>query len=295
MVPTPDLTAPPINPSFFGFFRLIRSLNLLIIAFTQYMVKIFVIDEQLDILGNLQNPTLFFLSLSTVCIAAAGYAINDYYDVKIDNINKPDRVVVGRLVKRRVVLLLNFSLNAAGVLLGLWINPLLGFVNFWAIFLLWAYSNHFKRLPFVGNFTIALLTAFSVWILLLVFPGNTVLVGLYAFLAFLISLIREIIKDMEDRHGDARFGCRTLPIIWGIRRTKVLIQWIFAFFLLSLSWILVVYWSWFNSLLALMTLPLLLHFMWRFRYADTKREFAYISTLCKWIMLAGVLTMVGLV
>src|ERR1700755_641340 len=116
--------------------RLTRFWNLLIIGLAQYFTAFFLIGRE-----TLTDWKLFVLSASTMIIAAAGYIINDYYDVKIDLINKPERVVVGRGISRRYAILLHTALNAVGILFGLVLNWRIGVVNFFSVFLLWLYSN----------------------------------------------------------------------------------------------------------------------------------------------------------
>ncbi len=275
-----------------GFLKLVRLTNLLIIVFTQYMIKIFLIDDELRLLENLLNPQLALLSLSTVLIAAAGYIINDYYDVKIDTINKPDRVVVGRLLKRRVALAANFTLNIMGLGIAWMLAPEVFIFTFIAGFLLWWYSNYLKRLPLIGNISIALLTAMAVILMAVYYPHNQNMVYLFAMFAFFISLIREIVKDMEDVRGDADFGCKTLPIIWGIRRTKQVIYVFFFTFAIILLSTYISFPNKFAIYLYAVVLPPLLWFFVRLVRADKRKDFAQLSQLCKAIMLLGVLSMV---
>ncbi len=280
------------NFSLTGFLKLVRFGNLLIIAFAQYMAGIFLLDQQSSYLERLLDPTLFLLSLSTLFIAAAGYIINDYYDVKIDVINKPKRVVIDRVLKRRVAIVSHTLLNIGGILIGADLSIKIGIVNFVAAFLLWLYSNQLKRLPFIGNFTIALLTGLTLAVLAIYYQTNQPLIYIFATYAFFITLVREILKDIEDMRGDSSFGCRTLPIVWGIRRTKY-----FLFFLLAL-FIAVLF-----TLCGLLLTPrvgyffivLMVPISWliiRLVRADRLKEFGALSQLCKFIMLLGILSMI---
>jgi len=278
-----------------GFFKLIRLNNLLIIIFTQYLVRIFLTGPKESWKTIIADPYLFLLSLSTLIMASAGYMINDYYDVKIDTINKPRDVVVGRLFRRRRVLIFNIALNLLGILLGFYLSISVGIINILAGFFLWLYSNQLKRLPFVGNFTIAALTALSLLIVLAYFPEKHLRVFTFAIFAFFISLIREIIKDIEDMKGDATFGCKTLPILWGIRRTKNLIYFLIIdlFVLLAaFGYYLKVFWNVQFLIIygtVFVIIPLLF-FNYKLYGADTKKDFKYLSSLCKMIMLGGVTT-----
>ena len=275
-----------------GSVRLVRMTNLVIVAITQYFTRILLIGPRSDWKHIIQDPNMFFLSLSTVCIAAAGYIINDYFDVKIDIVNKPERVVVGRYLKRRWAIGAHQVLNVLGALLGLLVNHWIFLVNVFSITLLWFYSERFKRKPFIGNFIVSLLTGFSLLILTIYYPANRHLVFIYAVFSFFISLIREIVKDMEDIKGDEAHGCRTIPIIWGIRRTKTFVYAIVVLFVMTLFMMAKVL---NNNTLIILFILLLLPICWlvvKLSQSDTRRDFRAISNLCKIIMLLGLLTMI---
>lgn len=280
---------------FLGFLRLIRWPNLLIIALTQYMTRVFLIGPVGDWRLILAERSIFLITFSTVIIAAAGYVINDYFDVKIDLINKPDRVIIGRYLKRRVAMTTHQAFNVIGCLIGLFVSKWVFLVSVLSVTLLWLYASFFKKRLFIGNVIVSLLTALSLVILAVYYPQNRELVGLYALFAFGITLIREIIKDMEDVRGDASHGCRTLPIVWGISRTKIFLYSLIALFVSTLF--IVAHWYQ-NSRLFWMFLILTALIGWlvyRLIYADTKREFGALSSLCKIIMLVGMLSMILLV
>ena len=267
--------------------RLTRFWNLVIIAVAQYFTVYFLVDPSL-----VTDWRLFILSAATVAIAAGGYIINDYYDVKIDLINKPQRVVIGQGISRRYALLLHSLLSIAGTGIGFLLKWEIGVTNFISAFLLWWYSNSLKRQPFVGNLCIAFLTALSIFVIPFQYPqSNIIYILIYGMFAFFATLLREIIKDIEDLKGDNTFGCRTLPIVWGLRRTKNVI------YLLSGAFVLLV------MTIHLVVEPLPVRYFTVFLFAplawlvialvkaDTKRDFSRLSVVCKVIMLLGVFSM----
>lgn len=273
--------------SFFeSILKLTRFWNLLIIAFTQYFTAACLIG-----IHTINDPKLFLITCSTVVIAAAGYIINDYYDVKIDYINKPERVIIGKTIKRRYAILYHVILSVAGIAMGTLVSLRAGALNFFSVFLLWWYSNNLKRLPFVGNFTVAILTALAVLLVDFIYQAQNPLIYIYSGFAFFMTLIREIIKDMEDLKGDNTFGCRTLPIVLGLRKTKQIIYIILAVFAA-----IVIILEYFYKALPLkyyvlfLYIPLLLLIYWLIR-ADMKKDFTLLSSFCKVIMLLGILSM----
>ncbi len=266
--------------------KLTRFGNLAIIGFAQYFTSAFLIDQQ-----TIFDYHLLLLSCSTILIAAAGYIINDYYDVKIDYINKPERVIIGKSITRRYAILFHVVLSLAGVLIGVYLSWSITALNVVSVFLLWFYSNNLKRLPFIGNLTVAVLTGAAIYSLEILYRTGNPLVMIFAIFALFITLVREIIKDVQDLKGDNSFGCKTLPIVLGIRRTKFIIYIIILIF----SLIVIAFNHFFKALpfqyyLLFLFVPLLL-LVYRLIRADTRRDFALLSTLCKVIMLLGISSM----
>jgi 4-hydroxybenzoate polyprenyltransferase len=221
--------------------------NLLIIAFTMYLVRYCLFIEFVQIDGSvhvkpidfaLSGFEFFLLVFSTLLIAAAGNIINDYFDTKIDIINKPERIVIGKKISRRIAMLLHISLSTFAVLVGFYLAYRLGkfkvaLINPAVVGLLWFYSTTYKRTFLIGNIIIAFLSAMVPLIVGLFEPkileGKDFMKGIFGFVlgyslfALIVSLIREIIKDMEDIEGDRWVNCKTLPIVMGINLTKTVV------------------------------------------------------------------------
>ena len=272
--------------------QLIRLPNLLIIFITQYFTAIFLIGRNDPYSIYFFDPDLFLLSASTILMAAAGYIINDYYDIKIDYINRPQKVVVGKRIKRRIALTTHIVFSFFGIIIGLFVDIYVGAVNFVAGFLLWFYSNYLKRLPLIGNLIIALLTAAGLMVVMILYPKNQMLVLVYAIFSFFMNLIREIIKDIEDWKGDEAFGCRTLPVIWGMRKTKKLILVILALFIISVVWLTIKVDNYFLRIYFVFLVIPAIVFVQRLIRADSKRDFYLLSGFSKLIMLSGIISMI---
>src|SRR5215216_2058633 len=244
-----------------AFLKLIRWPNLIFIVLTQIL---FYFCIYLPLYQTQQTHLLSWLIFASICIAAAGYIINDYFDLNIDQINKPDKNVLNAIINRRWAILWHLVLSLSGigatiiaVGFGKWY---LIIANMVCVALLWLYSTSFKRQLLIGNIVISLLSAWTVLILFFAqvpfseaFNNQSSitlkffrLAFLYGGFAFIISLVREAIKDIEDREGDAHYGCRTLPIYAGVRATKIyIIIWlvvlIAALIILQLN---VLQWGW---------------------------------------------------
>ncbi|MBK5279725.1 MAG: geranylgeranylglycerol-phosphate geranylgeranyltransferase [Bacteroidia bacterium] len=266
--------------------RLTRFWNLVIIGLAQYCTAWFLLGSH-----TILDMDLFLLSGSTVLIAAAGYIINDYYDVKIDLINKPDRVVIGKNITRRYAILFHSFLSTSGVGIGFLLDWKIGAINFLSVFFLWLYSNNLKRQPFIGNFVVALLTAISILIINLLYETNNPLISIYALFAFFMTLMREMIKDMEDLRGDNTFGCRTLPVICGLRKSKIFVYATLFLFVVSVLYINHIYIGlpmYYFIIFLFIPLGWLLARLIR---ADTIKDFYKLSQFCKVIMLLGISSM----
>jgi 4-hydroxybenzoate polyprenyltransferase len=269
-----------------SFLRLTRAWNLFILALSQYFTATMLISFE-----NVFDIKFFLLVTSTVIIAAGGYIINDYYDIKIDLVNKPDRVVIGQGITRRYAILLHTVLSLSGVAIGVVLNWRIGVINFISAFFLWWYSNDLKRQPLIGNVVVSFLTALSILIVDAWYRTGNQLIFVYASFAFFMTLIREIVKDMEDLKGDNTFGCRTLPIIWGLRKTKRFIYGIVCLFVLTIFFLNTYYVKLpVNFFLAFLFIPLVVLVV-RLERADTKKDFAWLSSFCKLILLLGVFSM----
>lgn len=295
--------------------------NLIMIGLTQILLRYFVLQKVLHLNAlelALNNALFYTMVFSTVLIAAAGYIINDYFDVKTDLINHPDTVVVDRVIKRRWAIILHISFTFFGLILGMYAALKTGYLrlaifHFAAAILLWFYSTDLKKKLLVGNIVVSLLTS-AVAFMPVVFEmgvmqrqspefifqnSQAVLSSLkitiiFSTFVFITSLAREIIKDMEDYKGDQATGGQTLPIVMGIRVSKIS-----AFFLLIITALLLMFVVYnsvrsqrviasLNTLYILLTLivPLLFLAMYVLK-SNGSKQFKTASLVLKLIMLMG--------
>lgn len=306
-----------------AFLRLIRWPNLAFIAITQCLFHFCVVKpaaygSNYSFPLQLNSHLFVLLCISSVFIAAAGYIINDYFDINIDLVNKPAKMVVDKIISRRWALVWHLVLSAAGIAISVYVswqlnNYLVSMANTICVFLLWYYSTSYKRKLLIGNVIISALTAWVILVMLVaelpewlsgdLETKNEKLAAvslssvgiLYAAFAFALSIIREVIKDIEDIDGDLKDGCRTMPIVWGINVSKVFISvWLVvlvATLAVANTYILIVQWWVFAAYIFwLVLLPLIYIFRELFRARETA-HFARLSKLVKWVMLTGILSM----
>ena len=298
------------------FFRLVRWTNLVFILLAEFLFH-FCIYKPLYPLSSPQVDNTFYLvALTNILIAAAGYIINDYFDVNIDQVNKPQKVVVGSHISRRWVIFSHLFFSIVAVYIAALVCP---FKQYWhihlsnlmAILLLWFYSTNFKKDLLIGNIVISLLTAWSIAVVYfskfsiqeIVHPliNDTAnfrfakLMMLYSIFAFILTLVREALKDMEDIEGDQKFGCKTLPIVWGLMPTKIYISvWLVVVIAcLAIIQLYVIPFGWWYSILyciSFIIAPLTI-VLFKLKNSFTSSDFRKLSAYVKFAMLAGILSM----
>lgn len=293
-----------------AFFQMVRWPNLLFIALTQ---GLFYYSVYQPLYNSADPQQLAWLVAASLFIAAGGYIINDYFDLNIDLVNKPGANVINRVISRRWAIFLHLVLSGTGILFTMLATRFdkwyLVLANTACVILLWLYSTSFKKRLLIGNILISLLTAWTVLILFfLKVPFSAAfnadettskffrLAFLYGGFAFIISLIREAVKDVQDMVGDERYGGATMPIMVGIRATKVYIA-VWTVVLIAALVILQLYilqFGWYAAVLycTLLVIIPLFRFFFQLLRSQSTSEFGLLSTHTKWIMLAGIVSMI---
>lgn len=292
-------------------------MNLLILAITQYLVLFFLIRpimllNNCDIMTSQFDFALFVLS--NVLLAAAGYAINDYYDTRIDHINKPSKNVLLNGIPPKHAVTLNYILNAVACLLGFYCGWKVGFFKLGFLPLvvalaLYFYALKYKRQFLVGNIVVSLVIAYSILVVWLfqffaiktstiVFTAmmnsfmdiSWFVIG-FAVFAMLTTFIREVIKDIEDIEGDRADGCNTVPIKLGISKTKKFVLGFTIFTMILLAFAQTMLYKdysitcWYLMVVQGMFLFLIIRLM----QAKSTPDFHFLSVFAKIIMIAGLL------
>ncbi|MDO6759192.1 geranylgeranylglycerol-phosphate geranylgeranyltransferase [Tamlana sp. 2_MG-2023] len=291
--------------------NLIRWKNLCMIALVQFLIKYallepFGVETTLDFFG------ISLLALATICIAAAGNVINDIYDIETDFVNKPDRIIVGKTISEKAAYNLFIALNLIGVSLGFYLSHLVDKAPFFTIFvlisaLLYVYATTLKQTLLIGNLVISILVASSILIVgvfdLLpeMSPENRAtqltffkVIWDYAVFAFMINLLREIAKDLEDIDGDYNAGMNTLPIALGRERTKnILIALNFVPLVAIIYYVTSVLYKQQIAVIYFLIFVLapLIYILIKTFSASAKKDFHHLSNIYKLVMLFGMLSL----
>ena len=223
-----------------GILNLIRWKNLLMIAFMQCLIR-YGFFQPFGVNTVLNDFQFVLLITATLCIAAAGNIINDIYDIETDFINKPDKLIVGKLISEKSAFNLFIILNVIGVIIGFYLAHAINKSEFFSIFvivsiLLYLYASYLKQTFLIGNLIVSALVGLSILIvgifdLLPNITNQNINIELfyfkilleYALFAFFLNFIREIVKDIEDIEGDRKSGMHTLPIVIGEKRTSIVL------------------------------------------------------------------------
>lgn len=289
------------------YLRLIRFENLIFIALVQIFIRYglfqpFGIDVTLSLLE------FALLVVATLCIAAAGNIINDIYDVEIDKINKPNKVLIGKSISEKSANGLFILFNVVGVGIGFYLSNLIGRPGFSAIFvafssLLYIYASYLKGILVIGNLVISFLVAMSLIIVPLfdllpaITPQNQAsqsyifkIVLDFAIFAFIINFIREIVKDLQDINGDKKGGTNTLPIAIGRKRTTIVASILGMF--LTFYVIFYMYENLYNQQILMLYFLVgivgpLLYFCIKAWSAENSKDFGILSTILKIVMFTG--------
>ncbi len=291
-----------------NYLNLIRYQNLLFIALAQVFIK-YGLFHPFGIDVSLNTFNFLLLVVATLCIAAAGNIINDIYDVEIDKINKPEKVLIGKKISEQTANQLFIVLNVIGVAIGFYLANSIGKPAFAALFivfsaLLYLYASYLKGMFLIGNLLVSALVAMSLIIVALfdLLPAVTLenqvsqsavfkIVLYYSLFAFSINFIREIVKDLQDINGDKKGGMNTLPIAIGRKRATSIV------FILGVLMVLGVIFYMYVHLYNQQTLMLyflfaivapLLYFCIKAWDAETLKQYAFLSKLLKIIMFLGI-------
>lgn len=292
--------------------NLIRWKNLLLIALVQILIKYALLEPFEVVRFTLNDFGFGLLVLATLCIAAAGNVINDIYDVETDLVNHPDKVLIGNSVSEKKAFSLYIIFTVVGVGIGFYLSNLVGRNGFSVLFviisaLLYIYATYLKQTTLIGNIVISLLVSMSLLIVGLfeLLPVITEqnretqltffkIIFDYAIFAFMINLLREMIKDIEDVNGDYKVEMKTLPIVIGRERALKVVFALSLIPLLAVTYYIITYlyqhYIAVGYFLAFIIAPLL-YFSIKSFSAETKKEISFLSRLLKIIMFFGVMSL----
>lgn len=276
----------------FSFFSVVRGYNVFVIALAQYLSAIYILAPERRALDIILDWRLFILVIASTFAIASGYIINNFYDAKKDIINRPKKSYLDRLVSQKTQLQVYFTLN--------FLSALLGFIISWRaalfysvyIFLIWFYSHKLKKYPIIGNLTASLLAVLPFFGILMYFKNFYHVIFAHAMFLYLIILIREIVKDLENIEGDLSNNYHTIPVNYGENFAKKIISFLLILTLLPVYFLINVYDVGYMDIYFYVSYILLLIFVLKLWKSEGKIDYIKLHFLLKVILLAGVICIV---
>ena len=273
-------------------FSVVRGYNIPIIVVAQYLSAIFILAPEKRALWVLLDFNLFILVLVSSLTIASGYIINNFYDSKKDLINRPNKSNLDRLVSQKTKLNVYFSLNFIVAILACFVSfrAVLFFSTY--IFLIWFYSHKLKKIVFIGNITASLLAVLPFFAILLYYKNLYPQIFAHATFLFLLLLVREMIKDLENIKGDIANDYQTIPVIFGEAVSKKIITFLTVSTIIPVYFLVDIYEVGYMDIyfyVSLMVLILFLRLLWK---SNDKLSYLKLHNILKFLVVSGVFRIV---
>ena len=269
-------------------FSVVRGYNILMITLAQYLASIYILSPDLPLREVVLDINLFLIVTASALVIAGGYIINNFYDAEKDLINKPTKSMLDRLVSQRFKLTTYFILNFLAAVAASYISFRAVFFFSAYIFGIWLYSHKLKRIPFVGNLVSASLAIAPFFVVFVYYANFQTVIFVHALFLFLLILAREMIKDLENMAGDMAQNYKTIPILYGVKVSILIIGLLIIMTripsLLLINTFDVGYmYLFFLACIALLGLFIIL--LWK---ANGKKHYVWLHNILKFIIVAGV-------
>lgn len=269
-------------------FSVVRGYNILMIILAQYLASIYIISPDLPLRKVVFDVNLLCIVITSALVIASGYIINNFYDAEKDLINKPAKSMLDRLVSQQFKLTSYFILNFIAVFVASYVS--FKSVLFFSVYIfgIWFYSHKLKKMPFLGNVVSAILAITPFFAVFVYYKNFETVIFFHALFLFLLILSREMIKDLENISGDMAQNYKTIPIIYGVKFSKICIG-ILIFLTLFPSLVLIAKFDlgYMNYYYAVCVV-LLLSFLFLLLKSVTKRDYIWLHNILKLIIIVGV-------
>ena len=273
---------------FFSMFSVVRGYNILIVVIAQYLTSVYILAHDKSLGQVVLDVNLLMLVLASSATIAGGYIINNFYDSEKDLINRPQKSMLDRLVSQNTKLSFYFTLNFVAAIMASYVS--FRAVVFFSLYIfgIWFYSHKLKKLPFIGNLTSAVLTITPFFAIFLYYKNFETVIFVHATFLFLIIFMRELTKDLENIKGDMALNYKTIPVVYGVKASKIMLTilgvltLVPTYFLLNFYPIGKMNYFFYLSILLLFVFVVLL---WR---STSKSQFLLLHNILKFIIVAGV-------
>ncbi len=272
----------------FSMFSVVRGYNIPVIALAQYLSAIFIFSPEKSALQVILDSNLFIIVLASSLTIASGYIINNFYDSKKDLINRPNKSKIDRLVSQTTKLQVYFIINFIVAVIALLIS-FRAFLFFSVyIFLIWFYSHKLKKYPIIGNLTASLLAVLPFFAILLYYKNLYPQIFAHAWFLFLLILIREIIKDLENITGDMANNYLTIPVKYGEKKAKSIITTLTILTIIPVYFLVEIYDVGYMDIYLYTSLIILIFFLNLLWKSSSKPQYIKLHNILKFLIVAGV-------
>ena len=272
----------------FSFISVIRGYNILVLVIAMYLTSMYILAPDLPLRQVMFDPNLFFMILATASIVASGYIINNFYDSEKDLINRPQKTMLDRFVSQRTKLSVYFILNLAGIFFASYIS--FRAVVFFSIyiFVIWFYSHRLKKILFLNNFLASVITITPFFAVFLYYKNFDTVIFVHASFLYLIIVMRELVKDLENMKGDLVQGYRTIPIVYGEYMSKIFLTGLCLFSLVPVYYLIYKFELGKMHFFFYAAVVLLAIFLIILYFSRAKWQYVLLHNLLKLIIVAGV-------
>jgi len=270
----------------------VRGYNIPVIIVAQYLSAIFILAPEMPALNVVLDVNLFLIVLASSFTIASGYIINNFYDSKKDLINRPQKSMLDRLVSQKTKLYVYFTLNFVVVFIAAFVSwrAVLFFSGY--IFLIWFYSHKVKKFVIIGNLMAVLMAILPFFAILFYYKNFYEVIFAHAFFLFLLMLIREMVKDLENLIGDLASGYNTIPIIYGESVSKKIITALALLTVIPVYLLIDIYHVGYMDIYFYICFGVLLFFLIFLWNAKEKIEYVKLHFALKFVIVAGIFCIV---
>ncbi len=270
-------------------FSVVRGYNILILFIAQYLASIYILAPEKPLREVLFDVNLFVLVIACTFAIASGYLINNFYDAEKDLINRPHKTLLDNYISQKTKLAIYFILNFLSVILASYVSfkAVIFFSLF--IFFLWLYSHKLKKYPFIGTLVASILAITPFFAVFVYYHNFDMVIFVHATFLFLIISIRELTKDLENLKGDLTQDYHTIPVVYGVKFSKIILSLLVALTLIP-TLILIsnkfeIGYMHYYFLLSFILMIIFLFFLWK---SSSKLQYTLLHNLLKLIIVIGV-------
>ena len=272
----------------FSLFSVVRGYNILVLILAQYLTSAFILAPELPLREIFFDDNLFFLILSSATVIASGYIINNFYDSEKDLINRPKKTMLDRFVSQRTKLSVYFILNLLAIFFASYVSFKAVVFFFIYIFAIWLYSHRLKRILFLGNLVASILTLTPFFVIFIYYKNFETVIFIHATFLYLMIVMRELVKDLENMQGDLIQNYHTIPIVYGEKLSKFFLSILSILAVIPTMLLITRFDTGYMNYYFYVSLVLLVFFVLFLYFSKVKWQFLLLHNILKLIIVAGV-------